>query len=541
MSWWWTRHRLDWSPARQNAEEPQRGANQLYQEVEDARRRGARLRDGTRWRDPLFLTPFHPTAPKFIPPHPLPSVCHTDTPLWLLSPACASSSHMRCQRTQQHHLNRRTHLYASNHSGTCMLSAGHMAYHGLNLQKHWSFIFKPSDSISHRAKVNGYDAASVDSRFQVKQQSFNHSFKVHIIWMSYVKRMLLPLKANTCLFPSQLASSLIFIIEALQLPGIEATCRSASIKAFHLWRVISCNINSYVLVQTHFIAFVFSYVWARSGIVFCPFPPKLCRYLIFHGFSWVQTHRHCAPAPEVYDVNVPLLGLMTGSCQPTGPQCWWHLDAASAHLGALQILFLGVSLCMKYLIFCSLLGIKMLNWLLGILQKKKKDNRDDQIRLHLDSALNVTEQFTPVRRACGVILNQTWSILQPLCTSINDNIRCKGNSQPDNYRASSHALLILITALCAETQHLPFVDKGRWGRGANLATCQTCSIWLLVSACPWSWRAGCSLPVSEMHLAKLQWWRSQLPPVLPGFWATCDVMLNYMYVFVYFFSLSLPP
>lgn len=109
----------------------------------------------------------------------------------------------------------------------------------------------------------------------------------------------------------------------------------------------------------------------------------------------------------------------------------------------------------------------MFNWLQRSLQKEKKDNRDDQISLHLDIALKVTEQFTPVRRVCRVILNQTWSILQPLCMSINDNIRCKGNSQPDNYRASSHALLILITALCAETRHLPFPDKGLGGCGAN--------------------------------------------------------------------------
>lgn len=72
--------------------------------------------------------------------------------------------------------------------------------------------------------------------------------------MSYVKLMLLPMKANRCLFPSQLAGSLTFIIEALQLPGIEATCRSASIKAFHLLRVIPCNISSYILVQAHFTA-----------------------------------------------------------------------------------------------------------------------------------------------------------------------------------------------------------------------------------------------------------------------------------------------
>lgn len=74
--------------------------------------------------------------------------------------------------------------------------------------------------------------------------------------MSYVKLMLLPPKANSCLFPSQLASGLTFITEALQLPGIEATCRSASIKAFHLLRVIPCNISSYVLVQAHFTAAV---------------------------------------------------------------------------------------------------------------------------------------------------------------------------------------------------------------------------------------------------------------------------------------------
>lgn len=102
--------------------------------------------------------------------------------------------------------------------------------------------------------------------------------------------MLLPLKANRCLFPSQLASSLTFVTEALQLPGIEATCRSASVKAVHLLRVIPCNISSYVLVQAHFTAAVglqlfVSCVLAKSGIAFCPFPPKLCHYFIFHGFT----------------------------------------------------------------------------------------------------------------------------------------------------------------------------------------------------------------------------------------------------------------
>lgn len=74
--------------------------------------------------------------------------------------------------------------------------------------------------------------------------------------MSYVKLMLLPLKANSCLFPSQLPSSLTFITEAFQLPGIEATCRSASIKAFHLLGVIPCNTSSYILVQARFTAAV---------------------------------------------------------------------------------------------------------------------------------------------------------------------------------------------------------------------------------------------------------------------------------------------
>lgn len=149
---------------------------------------------------------------------------------------------------------------------------------------------------------------------------------------------------------------------------------------------------------------------------------------------------------------------------------WLWAAASSQDLGILMQLqppwehykfyFRGVSLCMKYPIFSSLLGIKIFDWLQRILQKKKKkDNRDDHISLHLDIALNVTEQFTPVQRVCGVILNQTWSILQLLCKSINDSIRCKGNSQPDNYSTSSHALLILITALCSEAPHLPFPSK----------------------------------------------------------------------------------
>lgn len=44
-----------------------------------------------------------------------------------------------------------------------------------------SLILKPSIPIPPRVKANSRDAATVDSRFRVKQQSFNHSFKVHII------------------------------------------------------------------------------------------------------------------------------------------------------------------------------------------------------------------------------------------------------------------------------------------------------------------------------------------------------------------------
>ena len=98
--------------------------------------------------------------------------------------------------------------------------------------------------------------------------------------MSCVKLMLLPLKANRCLFPSQLASSLTFIIEALQLPGIEATCRSTSIKAFHLLGVIPCNISSYILVQARFMAavglqLVFFLSLGKVRHCFLPIPSKM--------------------------------------------------------------------------------------------------------------------------------------------------------------------------------------------------------------------------------------------------------------------------
>lgn len=158
----------------------------------------------------------------------------------------------------------------------------------------------------------------------------------------------------------------------------------------------------------------------------------------------------------------------------------------------------------------------MFNWLQRSLQKEKKEkrcNRDDQISLHLDSALNLTEQFTPVRGICRVLLNQTWGVLQPLCTSINDSIRCKGNSRTDNYRASSHALLILITAFCAETQRLPFPEQGQRGCRANSATCQTpgsgCCYCCVLGA-------GCSLRQPETPLAELQPWKSRLPPAVAG-------------------------
>lgn len=40
-----------------------------------------------------------------------------------------------------------------------------------------------------------------------------------------------------------------------------------------------------------------------------------------------------------------------------------------------------------------------------------------------------------------------------------------------------------------------------------------------------------------MHLAKLQWWKSRLPPALAGFWAMCVVMLSSEYVLLSIFSL----
>lgn len=271
--------------------------------------------------------------------------------------------------------NKTTHLYLSNHSGTRELSAGTQEIPWADLAETlWSCIFKPSDSIPHGARVKGHDAPAVDWRFRVKQQSFKHAFKVHIIWMSYVKPMLLPPKANSCLFPSQLASSLTFIMEALQLPGVDDTCRSASIKAFRFLRVIPRNISSDFLVQAHFYschrsAVVFSYIWSRSGIRFCPFPLELCCYLIFSGFFWVQICRHCAPAPEVYGVSVPVL-----------VACWCSFSPPwDPHY---KFYVWGVSLCMKYLVFGSLLGIKMLDCLQRRLQKQtNKKKTTEMIRL----------------------------------------------------------------------------------------------------------------------------------------------------------------
>lgn len=143
--------------------------------------------------------------------------------------------------------------------------------------------------------------------------------------MSYVRLMLLSLKANRCLFPSQLASSLTFITEALQLPEVEATCRSASIKAFYLLRVIPCHVSSYISVQTHFTAatalqWFFSLCLGKVRHRFLPVLLKLCRYLIFHSYS--QVWAHCAS--KVYDLNVTLLGFTAVSCsQPTGTWCRW--------------------------------------------------------------------------------------------------------------------------------------------------------------------------------------------------------------------------
>lgn len=139
--------------------------------------------------------------------------------------------------------------------------------------------------------------------------------------MSYVKLMLLALKANNCLFPSQLPSSLTFITKALQLPGIEATCRSASIKAFHLLRVIP----SHTLVQAHFTAAVvlqlfFPMSEQGQALFFArSFPDYVVSsfFMASAGFRLAVT----APAPEVYDVSVPRLWAATSTqdCGVGGP------------------------------------------------------------------------------------------------------------------------------------------------------------------------------------------------------------------------------
>lgn len=71
------------------------------EEVEDTRRECQ-----TTGQDQVGTTPFShpipPHGPKFLPlPSLSPSVCRTGTPLWFLSPACASSSHLQSQRTQR--------------------------------------------------------------------------------------------------------------------------------------------------------------------------------------------------------------------------------------------------------------------------------------------------------------------------------------------------------------------------------------------------------------------------------------------------------
>lgn len=109
------------------------------EEVEDTRRRECR----TTGQDQVGTTPFpHPIpahGPKFLPlPSPSPSICRTETVLWFLSPACASSSHLQSQRTQRQKDLVFTPLITQ---GTHTLSAGHTTYHGLNLQKHFELSF----------------------------------------------------------------------------------------------------------------------------------------------------------------------------------------------------------------------------------------------------------------------------------------------------------------------------------------------------------------------------------------------------------------
>lgn len=107
------------------------------EEAEDARRRECQ----TTGQDQVGTTPFsHPHS------IPWPQIsCPSSLSLSVRDTSVAPQSHVCHQPSstvsQQWHLNGRTYLYPSNHSGTRTLSAGLMIYCGLNLQKHFDLSF----------------------------------------------------------------------------------------------------------------------------------------------------------------------------------------------------------------------------------------------------------------------------------------------------------------------------------------------------------------------------------------------------------------
>lgn len=127
--------------------------------------------------------------------------------------------------------------------------------------------------------------------------------------------------------------------------------------------------------------------------------------------------------------------------------------------------------------------------------------------------------------------------------SINDSIRCKGNSQPDNYIASSHALLILIT-LPSVLRLSIFPSPWREGRVrlrsqfSHLPNVQPLAAG---SFTPWAWRAGCPLPVSEKQLAKsvMEITAVSCPSgLLSNLWCSNQLYLCLFMIILYYYFFS---
>lgn len=135
---------MSWCPARQNAKSLEEEPTKVEKDVRRRRCCG---------KDQVGITPFS---------HPILQI--SSPILCVLSPTCAHSSRQQSQRPQQWE---DPSLPLSSLQHTFPSSWTHDTLRAEFAETLRSFIFKLSDSIPHRAKVNGGDAASVGDRKSV--------------------------------------------------------------------------------------------------------------------------------------------------------------------------------------------------------------------------------------------------------------------------------------------------------------------------------------------------------------------------------------